>query len=139
MNYLLDTCVVSELVAKKPNPRVVEWVDQVEEARLCLSVITIGEIRKGIDQLADSRRKSTLRAWLDGQLLVRFGERIVPIDVPIMLRWGELMAALEAKGKTMSAMDSLLAATALSRSLDLVTRNEDDFEHTGLAVVNPWG
>lgn len=138
MNYLLDTCVISELVAKKPNPRVVEWVDGIEETRLHLSVITIGEIRKGIEKLASSPRRTTLREWLNDQLLVRFDERIVPIDTWAMLQWGQLTAELEAKGKPMSAMDSLIAASALARGLALVTRNEDDFKYAGISIVNPW-
>ena len=147
MNYLLDTCVISELVAKQPNPRVVNWVDSIEETRLHLSVITIGEIRKGIEKLPDSRRtpalaggtrETTLREWLDDQLLARFSERIMPLDVQTLLEWGKLTATLEAKGKPISAMDSLIAASALSRGLVLVTRNEDDFKHAGVTIVNPW-
>jgi toxin FitB len=138
MNYLLDTCVISELVAKRPHPQVVEWVDSIEETRLHLSVITIGETRKGIEKLLNSRRKDTSRKWLVDQLLVRFSESIVPLDTQCMLYWGQLMATLEAKGKPMSAMDLLIAASALSRGLTLVTRNEDDFKHSGLSVINPW-
>jgi len=103
-----------------------------------LSVITVGEIGKGIEKLTDSRRKTELRDWLDKNLPVRFGERILPIDISVMLKWGQLVATLEAKGKPMSAMDSLIAATALQHDLHLVTRNEDDFEHVGLTIVNPW-
>lgn len=138
MNYLLDTCVISELVAKHPNPRVVEWVDSVEEARLYLSVITIGEIRKGIEKLPDSRRRRVLEEWLSDQLLVRFAGRIVPIDTGVMLRWGQLTGALEAAGKAMPAIDSLIAAIALHGHFSLVTRNEEDFQHTGVPIVNPW-
>jgi len=147
MNYLLDTCVISELVAKQPNPQVVAWIDGIEETRMYLSVITIGEIRKGIEKLPDSprtpalaggAREADLREWLDDELLIRFSERIVPLDTPGMLQWGQLTATLEAKGKPMSAMDSLIAASALSRGLTLVTRNADDFKHAGVSVVNPW-
>ena len=138
MNYLLDTCAISELVAKQPNPQVVTWIDSIEETRLYLSVITVGEIRKGIEKLGSTPRKATLRAWLDEQLLVRFGERIVPLDTAAMLKWGQLVAMLELKGKPMSAMDSLIAASALSRELTLITRNADDFKHTGVSIFNPW-
>jgi predicted nucleic acid-binding protein len=103
-----------------------------------LSVITIGEIRKGIEKLSDSPRKVALREWLGDQLLVRFSERIVPLDIQEMLQWGQLTATLETKGKPMSAMDSLIAASALSRGLALVTRNEDDFKDAGVPTVNPW-
>jgi predicted nucleic acid-binding protein len=138
MNYLLDTCVISELVAKQPNPQVIAWVDRIEETRLYLSVITIGEIRKGIEKLPDSRRRTTLREWLADQLLVRFGERILPLDLQALLEWGRLTATLEAKGKPMAAIDSLIAASALARGLALVTRNEADFKHAGVTIINPW-
>lgn len=138
MNYLLDTCVISELVAKQPNPKVIAWIDSIEETRLYLSVITIGEIRKGIEKLSSTPRKATLREWLDDQLLVRFGDRIVPLDTQALLHWGQLVAILETKGKPMAAMDSLIAASALSRDLTLVTRNTDDFKYSGVSIANPW-
>lgn len=138
MNYLLDTCVVSALATKQPDQKVVRWIDEIEEARLFLSVITIGEIRKGIEKLRDPQRKAALRAWLNEQLLVRFGERIVPVDTEVMLRWGELTAALELVGKVMPAIDSLIAATALHGGFALVTRNEEDFGHAGVTIINPW-
>jgi toxin FitB len=105
---------------------------------LHLSVITIGEIRKGIERLPASPRKTVLQEWLEDQLLLRFSERIVPMDTPGMLRWGLLTADIEAKGRPMSAMDSLIAASALSRGFALATRNEDDFKYAGLSIINPW-
>lgn len=138
MNYLLDTCVISELVAKQPNPKVIEWIDSIEEARLYLSVITIGEIRKGIEKLPDSTRKATLEMWLNDQLLVRFNGRIMPVDIGVMLRWGQLTGMLEVAGKTMSAMDSLIAASVLHSGFSLVTRNGDDFKEAGVSIINPW-
>jgi tRNA(fMet)-specific endonuclease VapC len=138
MRYLLDTCVVSELVAKQPNPGVVHWVDSIDEEKLYLSVITIGEVKKGIERLPESRRKGKLVAWLQDDLLTRFQNRILPIDVGVMLLWGEFTADLEQQGRTMPAMDSLIAAIALQAELQLVTRNEGDFEHTGVPVTNPW-
>ena len=138
MNYLLDTCAISELAAKRPNQKIANWIDSIEEARLHLSVITIGEIRKGIEKLPDSPRRKALEEWLNEQLLVRFAGRIIPIDTGVMLAWGQLTGALETAGKTMSAIDSLIAASALHGSFSLVTRNEGDFEDAGVAVVNPW-
>jgi predicted nucleic acid-binding protein len=138
MSFLLDTCVISELVARQPDPGVVRWVDGMDEERLYLSVITIGEIKKGIDRLSDSERKRALAEWLEGDLLIRFADRILPIDTRVMLAWGELTADLERHGRTMPAIDSLIAATALHGKLSLVTRNEDDFANSGVTVVKPW-
>jgi toxin FitB len=139
MTFLLDTCVISDLVAKQPNLHVVRWVDSIDEDKLFLSVITIGEIKRGIEKLADSSRKSALVEWLEDDLLIRFTDRILPIDIPVMLVWGQLTADLEKQGRRMPAIDSLIAATCLQGRLDLVTRNESDFAHSGVAVINPWG
>jgi predicted nucleic acid-binding protein len=138
MTYLLDTCVISELVTKQPNRHVVQWVDSIDEDKLFLSAITVGEIKRGIEKLADSSRKNALAGWLEGDLLIRFTDRILPIDVPVMLVWGQLTANLEKQGRRMPAVDSLIAATCLQARLDLVTRNERDFAHSGITVVNPW-
>jgi len=138
MKYLLDTCVISELVSPNPNENVVRWVDSLDPMNVYLSVITIGEIAKGIGKLPESRRKQILREWLRDELLVRFAGRILAIDTEVMLVWGDLVAALEREGRTMSAMDSLIAAIARQGQLSLVTRNEDDFGFSGVSVVNPW-
>ncbi len=138
MKYLLDTCVISELVAKKPNPKVINWIDSIDPDSAYLSVITIGEIRKGIEKLPDSRRKTTLHSWLIEELLARFSGRILPIDTEVVLMWGQLIGSLESDGKKMAAIDSLIAATALHNHCSLVTRNETDFKHTGIAIINPW-
>ena len=139
MRYLLDTCVISELVSTKPDPKVIQWVDSIDEDRLFLSAITIGEIKKGVEKLPSSKRKSTLAEWLEGELLVRFNGRLLPIDTKVVLVWGELTARLEKQGCPMPAIDSLIAATALEGGLNLVTRNDNDFAHCGVAVINPWG
>jgi toxin FitB len=138
VNYLLDTCVISELVAKRPDPQVIEWINRTEETRLYLSVITIGEIRKGIEKLAQSRRRTALEEWLKDQLVVRFGGRILSIGLEVMLRWGQLTGYLESAGHPMSAMDSLIAATSLQGNLKLVTRNEEDFRYARVPLLNPW-
>ncbi len=138
MNYLLDTCVISELVAKQPNSQVIAWIDSVEEVRLHLSVITLGEIRKGIEKLPDSERKTRLEIWLNEELPRRFTDRIILIDTAVMLQWGQFAGSLEKAGKPVSAMDSLIAAIALYHHLILVTRNEADFENTGVKIFNPW-
>jgi tRNA(fMet)-specific endonuclease VapC len=138
MKYLLDTNVISELVAKRPDERLTQWIDQFDDSCLFISVITFGEIRKGIEKLADSRRKSALRNWLAADLTVRFDHRILPLDLEAMLTWGELTSRLERIGRPLSAHDSLIAAQALHHQCSLVTRNVDDFEGTGVAIVNPW-
>ena len=138
MKYILDTCAISELVAKQPNPKVVEYIDSIDPDDVYLSVITIGEISKGIKKLPKSKRKEELETWLNEDLLVRFDEKIIPLDTDVLLEWGSLTARLEATGKTLPAMDSLIAATVLARQLVLITRNTVDFDATGIEIVNPW-
>ncbi len=138
MKYLLDTCVISELVAKQPNPTVLEWIDSVDSDGVYLSVITIGEITKGIEKLPTSRRKQELIDWLENELLIRFRENLIELDVNILIQWGKFNARLESKGETMPAIDSLIAASALEQGLILVTRNVSDFKATGVEILNPW-
>jgi tRNA(fMet)-specific endonuclease VapC len=138
MKYLLDTCVISELIARQPNEQVVRWIDSLDASSVYLSVITIGEIRKGIEKLPASQRKDALIKWLHDDLLVRFSERIVALDVEVMLEWGELTGRLEREGMKMSAVDSLIAAIVLQGDFSLVTRNEDDFQNAEIAILNPW-
>jgi tRNA(fMet)-specific endonuclease VapC len=138
MKWLLDTCVISELVSKQPNKRVVRWIDSIDADRLYLSVITIGEIRKGIEKLPESKRRQSLQAWLTEDLFTRFSGRIVALDSDILLAWGILTGRLENEGKKMSAIDSLIAATVLHGDFILVTRNENDFIHTNAKIFNPW-
>lgn len=138
MRYLLDTCLISELIAKQPNSRVIDWVDAQNPETLYLSVITIGEIAKGITKLPTSRRKDALTIWLNHALPDRFSGRILSIDTATMTLWGNLVGQLEQHGRSLPVMDSLIAATALQNFLHLVTRNEADFMGTGVAIVNPW-
>jgi tRNA(fMet)-specific endonuclease VapC len=138
MKYLLDTCVISELVAKQPKSSVVEFVDSLDPDDVHLSVITIGEIAKGIEKLPKSKRKQELQTWLTEDLLIRFDGKIIPLDTDVLLEWGRLTAKLESLGKTIPAIDSLIAATVLARQFTLVTRNVDDFEGTGAKIFNPW-
>jgi toxin FitB len=139
MNYLLDTCVISEYTRREPNLKVIHWVDELDESGLFLSVITIGEIKRGIELLpTGSRRKQGLSQWLNDGLLERFAGRIYPLTVEVLLRWGVLYAGLEASGQAVSTLDSLIAATALFHHAILVTRNEDHFRPTGVEIVNPW-
>jgi toxin FitB len=138
MTYLLDTCLISELVAKQPNQKVLDWVDAQVPETLYLSVITIGEIAKGICKLTPSKRKESLTTWLNETLPNRFEHRILTLDVSTMVLWGKLIGQLEQNGRPLPAMDSLIAAIALQHSLSLVTRNEKDFAGTGVVIVNPW-
>ncbi len=138
MKALLDTCVISELVSKKPNPKVIEYVDLLDPEDVYLSVITIGEIVKGIEKLPRSRRKTDLYNWLKDDLLVRFEGNVVALDTEVLIEWGALTARLESVGKTMPAIDSLIAATALAKGMILVTRNASDFEDAKVEIVNPW-
>ncbi len=138
MNYVLDTNVISELIAKQPDKRVVEWLDQLDPHTVYLSVITIGEIRKGIEKLTPSKRREAVREWLETNLLLRFQGRILEITAEVMLVWGELTGRLEQEGRPITAIDSLIAAIALHGDYCLVTHNEHDFQHTGVKLINPW-
>ena len=138
MKVLLDTCVISELVSKKPNAEVLHWVSELDERNTFLSVITIGEIQAGIEKLRTGTRKEKLEEWLRDDLRLRFANKIVPIDEPIMLTWGTLIGALKRKGKSLPVIDSLIAATAVTQSMVLATRNVIDFANTGVELTNPW-
>jgi tRNA(fMet)-specific endonuclease VapC len=126
MNYLLDTCVISELVARRANKSVLEWIDKTDEHMLNLSAVTIGEICRGIEKASDGERKTVLQAWLEAELLPRFHGRIRQLDTEVMITWGELTGKLDRAGTPMPAIDSLIAATALHFRLVLVTRNVSD-------------
>jgi toxin FitB len=138
MKYLLDTCVISELIAKRPNQTVLDWLAAQVPSDLYLSVITIGELTKGVRRLPDSRRKSDLEHWLKTDLLVRFSGRTPTLDLDTMILWGNLIARLEAQGRVLPLMDSLIAITALHGGFTLITRNEKDFIGTGVTLINPF-
>lgn len=138
MNYLLDTCVLSEFTRRQPEQRVIDWLDSVDEQQLYISVITIGEIQRGIERLPDSRRKMELLVWMNTSLLKRFAGRIIVIDAATMFLWGSLVARLEAAGQPLGVMDSLILASALQNNLIIATRNVADFLPGGALVINPW-
>lgn len=135
MSYLLDTNIVSEMVKASPNKKVFNWVNSLPSHALHISVLTIGEIRKGIEKISDYKHREKVRLWLENDLPQWFEERILPINIEVSERWGRL---LHETGRSVPAIDSLLAATALHYELRLVTRNEKDFIFTGLEVINPW-
>lgn len=135
MSYLIDTNIISELRRKEANPGVISWFAERPASTLYLSVLTLGEIRKGIEALPNSKRKLALRDWLEVDLPAFFTGRILPVDEAVVDRWGRLLARIK---RTAPAIDSLIAATALQYGLILVTRNESDFKFPELDVINPW-
>lgn len=135
MSYLLDTNVLSELRRRSPDPGVVDWFSQRPPATLYLSVLTLGEIRKGIEGVGDETRRQALLDWLETDLPTFFTGRILAVDGSVADRWGRLVAAA---GRPLPAIDSLLAATALEHDLVLVTRNVKDFAGLPVELFNPW-
>lgn len=138
MNYLLDTNVLSELRRPEPDLRVVAWLDEIEEDRLYLSVITIAELARGIALMPAGRRQSDLADWLEIDLQLRFGARLVAIDAETAFVWGGLMADSKRTGRNLSVMDGWIAASAMRHDLSVATRNVRDFEGMGLDLFNPW-
>lgn len=138
MNLLLDTNVLSEVQRPVPSPKVVAWLDAIDEDRAFISVASIAELRRGIALLEDGRRRTALAAWLAHDLPARFAERVLPIDQTVAERWGDLMAQSRRSGVALSVMDGFFAATALVNDLMLVTRNVKDFAAFGVALLNPW-
>lgn len=136
--YLLDTCVISELVRPRPDENVVRWIDSVDERRLFLSVLTLGELEKGITKLHASQRKDDLREWLEYDLTERFKGRILPVDSAVAVAWGTLQGEAERVGGKLPVIDSLLAATAEIYQLIIATRNVADFERCSDTILNPW-
>ena len=136
--YLLDTNCISEMVRVQPEPRVLAWMQAAEETLLHLSVLTLGEIRKGLAGLPQGKRRTRLEAWLDVELRARFAGRILPIDAAVADRWGLLAAEAKREGRTLSAIDGLLAATAWQFNLTIISRNVHDFTDTRVQVFNPW-
>lgn len=138
MSFLLDTNVVSEWTKPRPNSGVIEWLDQVNEDDVFLSVVTFAELRHGIERLPASARRRRLDEWLRSELPTRFEGRIALIDGAVADEWGRLVARHEAGGRPIQAIDALLAATAQVHGLTLVTRNESDFKVSLKSVLNPW-
>lgn len=136
--YLLDTNCISELVRLNPEPSVIVWIQATDETLLYLSVLTLGEIRKGLAGLPQGKRRTLLETWLEIELQARFAGRILAIDVPVADRWGILAASAKRNGKALSTIDGLLAATALHHNLTVVSRNVSDFADTRVQVLNPW-
>jgi predicted nucleic acid-binding protein len=136
--FLLDTNCISELVRNQPERRVMDWMRAADESLLYLSVLTLGEIRKGAAILPQGKRRTYLESWLELDLQVRFSGRILDIDNAVSDRWGWLSAEAQRQGRPLSAIDGLLAATAIHHNLTIVSRNVSDFTHTHALVLNPW-
>lgn len=138
MNYLLDTNVVSEWTKPRPNPGVVKWLSEAEEDATFISVITLAELRNGIERLPPSSRRQRLNAWLVEDILIRFETRILPIEIGVADAWGRMTARRTAVGRPIGVMDGLVAATAAYHGLALVSRNTIDFRGLGLRLIDPW-
>ncbi|KAF0243097.1 MAG: PilT domain-containing [Planctomycetota bacterium] len=138
MNYLLDTCVISEGVRRRPDRHVSAWQASIPQERQFLSVLTLGEIQKGISRLNDPTRSNRLKQWLDVDVRRRFAGRVLALDEETLLAWGDLEGAAEKRGRPLPVTDALLAATALVHHLTFVTRDSADFSATGVSVLDPW-
>lgn len=138
MKYLLDTCVISELPNRRPNPKVVHWLQIQDPETLYLSFVTIGEIKKGLVKLGDSPRISILETWFEEDILKAFEKRILPVDKSVSLAWGRLCGEAERIGRKRPAIDALLVATALVHGMTLVTRNVSDMAGMGVPIFNPF-
>lgn len=138
MKYLLDTCVISEIIRRNPSSKITKWIKNEDENNFFISVLTIGEIHKGIEKLEESRRKEELHNWVENDLKERFLTRIIDIDLQIARTWGKIQGKAERMGKPMPAMDSLIAATGLTHHLTVVTRNISDMKESGVSLLNPW-
>ena len=139
MKYLLDTCVISELVKAKPNKKVVSWITNDDETNFYLCSLTFGELYNSVSKLPDSKRKKKLFLWIEQDLKERFAGKILDIDLMVSRTWGEIQGASESVGTPMPAIDSLIAATGLTHDLTVVTRNITDMQQSGVNLLNPWG
>jgi len=136
--FLLDTNVPSELIRARPNPRLESWVYAREEQSLYLSVVSIGELRRGFVTLPPGKRRTELERWFENELLPRFHGRILPVTHSIAERWGVLDGQCQLNGTPLGTADGMIAATAIEHDLALVTRNVKDFPGLGLELFNPW-
>ncbi|MBZ5657738.1 MAG: type II toxin-antitoxin system VapC family toxin [Acidobacteriia bacterium] len=137
MSFLLDTNAVSEWVKPRPNPGLIGWMESTDEDRVFISVITLAELRYGVERLGVEARRRRLEEWLGHELLLRFEGRILPVDTNVAEAWGKTVSRSEAAGRPIGAMDAFLAATAEVHRLTLVTRNVSDFPALK-AVLDPW-
>jgi toxin FitB len=138
LKYLLDTCVISEIIKPQPDENVISWVQDKNENSLYLSGLTFGEIEKGIEKALDSARKRKLQLWVEQDLKQRFENRVIPIDLEISVRWGSIQGQAELVGKSMPVIDGLIAVSGLVHNCIVVTRNIADMEQSTVELLNPW-
>lgn len=138
MRYLLDTCVISEIVKPRADRNVISWMKNQDEENLYLSVITFGEIEKGIEKLSNGARKRKLQLWVEEDLKKRFEGRIISIDLDISVKWGAVQGSSELLGKPMPAIDGLIVVSGLVHNCIIVTRNIFDMEQSAVELLNPW-
>lgn len=138
MNFLLDTNVVSEWTKPRPDPGVTNWLADMDEDRIFLSVVTLAELRHGIERLSPGARRDRLDAWLTEEMPLRFEERLLDVDAETANMWGRVMALGQAAGRPPGAMDAFIAAVVLRHDMTLVTRNVSDFDALGIRYLNPW-
>jgi len=137
MSFLLDTNAVSEWVKPRPNPGLIGWMESTDEDRVFISVVTLAELRYGVERLAAGARRRRLEEWLGRELPLRFEGRMLPVDADVAEAWGETVSRSEAMGRPIGAMDAFLAATAEVHQLTLVTRDVSDFKVLK-TVMSPW-
>lgn len=138
MTFLLDTNAISEVIKPRPNPGVMDWLSSADEDTLYLSVITLAELRHGVERLAAGSRRASLDRWLSADLPDRFEGRILPVDARTADAWGRCIARAQTEGRTIGAMDGFIAATAMQHQLTLVTRNLADFQPVSVQLFCPW-
>ena len=138
MKYLLDTCVISEVIKREPNKNVISWLQAQDEANLFLSILTFGEIQKGIQKDSDQNRKKRLKMWVEEDLKKRFENRIIPIDLKVVTNWGSIQGLAELAGRTIPTLDGLIAVSGLTYNCTVATRNISDMEQSTAELFNPW-
>lgn len=139
MRLLLDTSVLSEVTKPRPEVRVLKWLDELDEDRAFISVVSIGEIRRGVALMDNGRKRDALAEWLAQDLPQRFERRLIPVDEPVALAWGDLMGFAKRSGRGLASMGGLIAATAIAYDFTLATHNTRDFEGFGIEIIDPWG
>lgn len=138
MRLLLDTNVLLEVTKPNPEMRVLAWLDKLDEDRSFISIVSVAEIRRGVARMDEGRKRDALAEWLARDLPQRFEGRIIPMDEPVALAWGDLMGPAKRNGRGLSSIDGLIAATAVAHDLTLATRNTRDFEGFGIELIDPW-